>query len=87
MRLVAAYRAGRTAALDVSKTAGTLGADYGVAPRGEETSHGSSAIPYPERRNDDGTDPDMSQWLWDMFGRDKEAPGSTDGQYGAETVG
>lgn len=81
------YNKGKKAALGYFKIAGPMGADYGVAPSGrEEQSHGTTETAYPNGRRET-TDPDMSQRLWDIFGKDKEAPGGAGGQYGTETIG
>ena len=84
LALEAAYDKGKKAAFARFKLAETMGADYGVAPRGEEQSHGTAEIPYQGRGQT--TDPDMSQWLWDIFGEGREAPGAV-GEYGTETIG
>lgn len=87
LALEASYAKGKKAALAHFKLADTMGADYGVAPSGrEEQSHGTAEIPYPNGRRETA-DPDMSQWLWDIFGEGKEAPGGAGGQYGTETIG
>lgn len=84
MTLVEAYRQGVRDAR--TKLAGPMGADIGVAPRGDEQSHGTETIPYPSGRRET-TDHDKIDRLWDLFGKGREAPGGTGGQYGTETIG
>lgn len=86
MRIFAAYVHGQASALHALKLAGPMGADMPVAPRGEEQSHGTELHPYA-RTGGPQQDPDMPDWLWDIFGQDNLAPGGAGGQYGAETIG
>lgn len=72
------------------KQGSALGANAGVMPRGDEQSHGSGVVPYPERSPStppDGQDPDMSDWLWNISDLDHLAPGRADGSFGQETIG
>jgi hypothetical protein len=93
------YRSGIAAALARFKLAeGTLGADYGVAPKGEETSHGTLLNPYPMQR---GQNPQLGEgyqpgsgahgnygtdFLWNLSKYDGQAPGAT-GEFGQEVIG
>jgi len=86
LALEASYEKGKKAALARFKISDTMGADYGVAPSGPEQSHGARTIPYADTGRRETADPDMSQWLWDVFGEGKEAPGNVSG-YGTETIG
>lgn len=62
-----------------------MGADVPVQPTGShEYSHGSRAMPYAT--GDSAKEDGMSSWLWDMFGKDKEAPGMVEG-FGSEPIG
>jgi hypothetical protein len=95
-----AFDAGFSAALRRFKLAdGTLGADYGVAPSGEEQSHGPRLNEYPLRR---GSNPQLgsdyqfttrshgkdygTDFLWNLSEYDKLAPGAT-GEFGQEVIG
>lgn len=83
-----AHQAGRDAALRRFKIAGPMGADYGVAPRGDEQSHGSADTAYAPRAPTDPSQPptSMSDWLWAMSEHDRLAPGAAS-EYGSETIG
>jgi hypothetical protein len=87
LALEASYNKGKKAALRQFKLSETMGADYGVAPRGPTQSHGTTTVPYPNNGSHETADLDMSQRLWDLFGKGKEAPGGAGGQYGTETIG
>jgi hypothetical protein len=94
------YNSGVGAALARFKLAdGTLGADYGVAPRGEEQSHGTRLNEYPLRRGDNSAPGDAyqftsrahgkdygSDFLWNISKYDRWAPGAT-GEWGQEVIG
>lgn len=72
------------------KTSGALGADVGVAPSGDEQSHGTQRNQYPARSpatDPNGQDPNMTDWLWDISDIDHLAPGRADGTYGQEVIG
>lgn len=90
MSLVLACRGGTRAALARFKLAGSMGADVGVAPRGDEQSHGTERVQYPARApgsDPDGQDPSMSSRLWDVSDVDHLAPGRADGSFGQEVIG
>jgi hypothetical protein len=95
-----AYQSGVAAALARFKVAdGTLGADYGVAPRGPEQSHGTQLNEYPVRA---GSNPELRRdrqfttsthgkdygpaFLWNLSTYDDLAPGAT-GEFGQEVIG
>jgi hypothetical protein len=94
------YNAGVRAALAQFKLAeGTLGADYGVAPSGEEQSHGTRLNEYPLRHASNpqlGSDYQFTtrshgkdygtDFLWNLSEYDKLAPGAT-GEFGQEVIG
>jgi hypothetical protein len=77
-----------------------LGADYGVAPKGEEMSHGTERNTYPTKGGDNASvvDPQYnttskehgkdygSDFLWNISNYDDWAPGAT-GEYGQEVIG
>ena len=48
--------------------------------------HGVQKAYYPAAQRPQ-QDPSMPDWLFDLFGKDKEAPGGAGGQYGTETIG
>ncbi|SRR6266542_93220 len=94
------YSRGVAAALRRYKLAdGTLGADYGVAPRGDEQSHGTRLNQYPTRgasnpslgseqqftTNAHGKDYG-TDFLWNLTSYDHLAPGAT-GEFGQEVIG
>lgn len=90
MSLVRACKRGAQSALARFKLAGPMGANVGVAPRGDEQSHGTTRVQYPIRTpgsDPDGQDPDMSSWLWDVSDIDRLAPGRADGSFGQEVIG
>lgn len=63
-----------------------MGADYGVRPRGPEVSHGTLLQPYadngaPTQR------PVPVDRVWELFGKNREGPGTASGEYGHETIG
>lgn len=91
-----AYNSGMAAALARFKLAvdirpGTLGGDTGVAPTGEEQSHGTQLNAYPTRPGGAPTPsaPDKehnSDFLWGISNYDNWAPGAV-GEWGQETIG
>jgi hypothetical protein len=95
MTLRAAYARGTRAAF--AKFANAMGADAGVAPKGDEVSHGTDRIPYARRETPgDGASAasagaaraNMPDWLWDHFTTyDQIAPGRADGTFGQEVIG
>ncbi len=94
-----AYNSGVQAALARFKLAGTLGADYGVGPKGTEMSHGTDRFMYPPQAGANPApgepfDPrqrlraeDQSDFLWNISEYDRLAPGGAGGQYGQEVIG
>lgn len=84
MNLKQAYLSGARGAY--MKYANPMGADYGVRPKGPEVSHGTELIPYNKTEHAQKA-PWMSDQLWDIFGKNKEAPGRASGEYGAEVIG
>ena len=95
-----AYNAGVKAAIAHFKLAETvLGASPGVAPRGEEVSHGSdriqdapqSAEVPPSGQGHQSPTQDKAHnavdWLWNISEYDKLAPGGAGGQFGEEVIG
>lgn len=90
MSLRAAQRDGVTRALARFKLASALGAPPGVAPRGEEHSHGTGRHQYPPRSPSmapASQDPNMPDRLWNMSDISRLAPGRADGTYGQEVIG
>lgn len=91
-----AYNSGVTAALSRFKLAldvspGVMGADPGVAPRGDEQSHGTTLLPYPFKTSphDPSVQPAKNQgtdFLWNLSTYDKLGPGMT-GEWGQEVIG
>lgn len=91
-----AYNSGMAAALARFKLAvdirpGTLGGDTGVAPRGNEQSHGTQLNAYPPQLGGsmaptavDGQH--NSDALWNISHYDNLAPGAV-GEWGQETIG
>ena len=87
-RLLEEARAkGAAAAIAHFKLADTMGADYGVAPSGDEQSHGTDTVTYAPSRGHENQDPNMPDWLFDLFATDRQGPGGAGGQYGTETIG
>lgn len=84
-----AHARGRLEALRRFKLAGPMGADVGVAPRGDEQSHGTEAVPYTPKNPSapDGQVPSMPDWLWQLSEYDSLAPGRADGTFGEEVIG
>lgn len=85
-----AHNQGVQAALARFKLSDAMGAPPGVAPRGDEQSHGTERHEYPARSPTsapDGQDPDMPDWLWNISDIDHLAPGRADGTYGQEVIG
>lgn len=87
-----AHDRGRVEALVRFKLAGPMGANPGVMPKGEEQSHGTESVQYPQGHPSDPTSAahgDMPDWLWDIFTSydGNVAPGRADGSYGQETIG
>ncbi len=81
---------GVRAALARFKLSGAMGAPPGVAPRGDEQSHGTERHQYPARSpasDPNNQDPDMSDWLWTVSDVNHLAPGRADGTYGQEVIG
>jgi hypothetical protein len=90
MSLRGAHRDGVASALSRFKLSGALGAPPGVAPRGDEQSHGTDRHQYPARSpasTPDSQDPDMPDWLWTVSDVGHLAPGRADGTYGQEVIG
>jgi hypothetical protein len=90
MSLRAARSAGVASALARFKLSGAMGASPGVAPRGDEQSHGTERLQYPSRSPASapgGQDPNMPDWLWNVSDVDHLAPGRADGTYGQEVIG
>lgn len=87
-----------SAALARFKLAGPAGADYGVAPRGPELSHGTALNAYPPLATGNvpaGNPYDAAarakaegatDLLWNLSEYDRLAPGGA-GDYGQETIG
>lgn len=96
--LTTAYRLGAAAARSRFKVAGSLGAEYGVAPSGPEVSHGTALYPNQPRVSSNtelegAHDPaararaeGATDWLWNLSTYDRMSPGSDSG-YGQETIG
>ena len=92
-----AYTRGAYGALVQFKLGGSMGADAGVQPKGDEVSHGTERIPYAKRTtSNDGARAqaagsavsNMPDFLWDNFTTyDQIAPGRADGSYGQEVIG
>lgn len=90
MNLRAVQRNGVASALARFKLSGVLGAPPGVAPRGEERSHGTERHQYPSRSPSEtplSQDPDMPDRLWNISDISRLAPGRADGTYGQEVIG
>lgn len=90
MRVKKAFENGHRAALTRFKLSNAMGANPGVAPQGDEQSHGTERHQYPTRSPasiPDGQDPDMPDWLWNISDIDHLAPGRADGTYGQEVIG
>ncbi len=88
--LAHAYDQGRRTALARFKLSGAMGASPGVAPRGDEQSHGTYRHQYPARSPvspPNSQDPNMPDWLWNISDINHLAPGRADGTYGQEVVG
>lgn len=77
MTLRTAYLAGAAAAL--AKFASSLGADYGIAPRGTAQVHGTSIRPYRAGGPPSAAAIDRT---FDTFGDDRKVTGT-----GTETIG
>jgi hypothetical protein len=103
--LKSAYNYGVKAACERYKIAiplsgAPMGADYGVAPRGEETSHGTERTVYPPTggRNPPTDDPNYNATtdshghgrdadaLWNISEYNRHAPGYS-GEWGQEVIG
>lgn len=90
MSLQIAQRNGVLSALTRFKLSGALGASPGVAPRGDEQSHGTDRHQYPARpptSDPNNQDPNMPDWLWTVSDINHLAPGRADGTYGQEVIG
>ena len=92
-RLALSYNSGAMAALAHFKIAETvLGASPGVAPRGDEVSHGTDRIPYanldsPHDEQTDALAKAKVDSLWNISDYDHWAPGTSGGSYGQEVIG
>ena len=89
MTLRTAYTRGAYDALARFKLGGSMGADAGVQPKGDEVSHGTARTQYPAQvEGSSAARANMPDWLWDHFTTyDQIAPGRADGSFGQEVIG